>query len=358
MSVRDIQYLNRDFCTLFSKPIVYLHYVSNMDKYPNASYQYVLKKEPFNEKSTNEKIIDEFKTYESSTINASKKCKVLTFVKDFQTEYSGIIDDIKTFPDYTVTVSNISNRNDTCPDVGLVWEINKISPRVCGMLFENMISHALGIDDKCWDLSGCMTDMSSNVETKTIIGIIERNFIKRHLMNRGRNVKINSKNIVYVGDEKICENDFISVWHYLVYLSLRHFIKHDLKGEDFEDCLKILDFINANVKYMDEYYFDLCDSTFMKNLSRETNLKHGEIYRTAKLHGEVDFISDAAITDIKAYKSNDVDNCFFLYEKLAGKKQHLRILNVYTNEVFEFTYNNDEEIEEENEDTVEEETDE
>ena len=341
MSVREIQYLNRDYCTLFSKPIVYLHYVKNMDKYPNASYQYVLKKEPFDENTTADGIIDNFKDYEKSVVNVSKKCKLLTFVHEFQTEYGGVIDDINTYPEYTVSVSNLSNNSDPLPDNSVVWEINKISPKMCGMLFENVISHVMEINDECWDLSSCMTEVNSNVSTKTLEGVIERNFIKRNVTNRGRNVRINNKKIVYVGDEKLCEDDFISLWHYLVFLSLRHFIKRDLKGEDVEDCLKILDYININVKYMDEYYFDMMDSTFVKNLKKETGVKHGVIYRTADLHGEVDFVSDTSIVDIKAYKSDDVDNWFaqlYLYEKLVGKRKNLRIVNVYSNQVFDFKY--------------------
>ena len=198
MSVKDIQYLNKEYCTLFSKPVVYLHYVTNMDKYPNASYQYVLKKEPFTENDTVESIIQRFKEYVNSVINVSKRCKLLVFIHDFQIEYPDIIDDIETYPDYEFNGYDISNRNDSVPDNSVVWEINKISPKICGILFENIISHVLEIDDKCYDLSNTMSSPKSNITTKTLTGIIERNFIKRKLIHKGSNVKINSKNIVYI----------------------------------------------------------------------------------------------------------------------------------------------------------------
>lgn len=341
MTVREIQYLSRDFCTLFSKPLVYLHYVSNMDKYPNASYQYVLKKEPFTADSTEEGIITEFKDYVGSNINVSKLCRSLVFVHEFQSEYSGIIDDIETYPEFKVTKYDLSNSSDPMPDCALVWEINKISPKVCGILFENIIAHGMELNEKCYDLSSCLTSPTSNISKKTIEGILERNFIKRHLLRSGNNVRINNKNVVFIGDSKLCEDDFISMWHYLVFLSLRHFIKRDFSGADLEDCLKILEYINMNVKYMEEYYYDMMDSTFVKNLKKETNLKHGDIYRTDKMHGEIDFITDSSIIDIKAYKNDELSNWFaqlYLYEKLAGKRKSLKIVNVYSNEVFEFSY--------------------
>lgn len=341
MSIKEIQYLNRDFCVLFSKPLVYLHYVTFMDKYPNANYQYVLKKEPFTAETTEETIITEFKTYVGSIINVSQLCRLLVFIHDFQIEYPGIIDDIETYPNFSVTSYNISNNNDSFPDNSIVWEINKISPKICGILFENIISYILEIKDKCYDLSNCMTSPSSNIPKKTIEGILERNFIKRNLLHRGQQIRINNKDIIYIGDKKIEEDDFISLWHYLIFLSLKHFLKRDFVGEDLEDCLKILDYVNINVKYIDDYYYDMLDSTFIKNLKRETNLMHGEIFRTKEMHGEIDFLSDTSIIDIKSYKSDNIDNWFaqlYLYEKLVGKRKTLKILNVYNNQVFEFKH--------------------
>ena len=72
-SVKEIQYLNRDYCTLFSKPLVYLHYVDHASKYPNAAYQHVLRSEPFSDETTNESIVNEFCEYEKSIINVSQE---------------------------------------------------------------------------------------------------------------------------------------------------------------------------------------------------------------------------------------------------------------------------------------------
>lgn len=352
MSVKEIQFLNRDFCTLFSKPFVYLHYLAKSDKYPEASYQYVLKREPFDKDSTEEGIIKEFKDNLNRTINASKLCRKLVFVHDFQMEYSGIIDDIETYPNFTCKSYPISNGSDSMPDCSVVWEINKISPKICGMLFENLISHVVGIDDKCFDLSAVMTSYNSNIPKKTLEGVIERNFLKRGLSYRGKVVRISDKNLVYVGDDKLSEEHFVSLWHYLVYLSLRHFIKRDLHGEDLEDCLKILDYINMNINYMEDYYEDMMNSTLARNLRNETRLEHGKIFRTSRINGEVDFISDNSIVDIKAYKTEDLPNWFaqlYLYDRLANEenkaiecgnevRRNLIIVNVYSNLIYEFEH--------------------
>ena len=82
-NAKDIQFINRDYCQLFSKPLVYLHCISHASKYPKATYQHVLKKEPFNDETTNESIINEFRQYEESVVNVSQKCKLLTFIKEF-----------------------------------------------------------------------------------------------------------------------------------------------------------------------------------------------------------------------------------------------------------------------------------
>ena len=239
--VSEIQYLNRDYCQLFSKPLVYLHYVNNSYKYPNASYQHVLKNEAFNEDTTNEEIINEFKDYSDRVINASQKAKLLTFIKDFQLEYPGLIDDIHVYPNYSVEIVDISNANDTTPDLSLVWEINRIAPTMCGMLFENIISETLQIKSKPYDLSELMTSNKSNIPIKTIENTIERNFIKRELIHRSKHVRIVSKKYLYVGDEKLKDEHFITIWHYLVFMSLLHFMKRDLTGKDFENALNILD---------------------------------------------------------------------------------------------------------------------
>ena len=341
-NVSEISFISRDYAQMFSKPLVYLHYIKNANKYPNATYQYVLKREPFTEKDTNESIIEEFKNYEKSVINVSSKCKLLCFIKDFQIEYPSIIDSINVFPNYNVEIVDLSNRNDSIPDLGIVWEINRIAPAMCGMLFENIIAECLKLKNKVYDISNVLCDHTSNIENKTIERLIERNFIKRDLVRCNNGVKINEKKIIMIEDEKLKKEHFVSRLHYLVFCSLCHFMKRDLNGLDVENALNILDYLKLHVEEVDEYICDMSNSTLIKSMNKDTGLKHGEIMRNDELSGEVDFISDQSIIDIKCYKDDRCLDYWFsqlwLYEQLFGPHKNLWIVNVYSNKVYKFSY--------------------
>lgn len=338
----EIQYISRDYCQLItSKPLVYLHYVDHAYKYPNAAYQHVLKSEPFGENTTEESIINEFKAYEKSIINASQKARLLTFIKSFQLEYPGIIDDIKVYPNYTVEVVNLSNMANSTPDVSIVWEINRIAPAMCGMIFENMIAEALDLKWEPSDLSSVLLDCKSNITNKTLAGLIERNFIKHSYLRANCHVSVDDNMIVHVGYENLNANHFMSYWHYLVYMSLTHFMKRDLKGQDVENALNILEYMKEHFEDIDCYFDCLSNSTLIKNMSNMTGLNHGLMSRQKDLHGECDFISNEAIIDIKCYREETLDDWMaqlWLYEQLFGNRPNLWIVNVYNNKVYKFSH--------------------
>lgn len=336
MSVKEIQYISQEYCKVHPKPVIYLFYQSLTDKYPNAQYQFVIKQEsPDN--LTEEQIINKFKDSIKSKINVSQLCEKLVFVKDFQHEHGGFIDDISTYPDFTFVTSNISNSNDPIPDKTLVWEINKISPKLCGMFFENLIAYSANIFDDCYDLNNVLQSNTSNLTTESIINLLKRNFISEQFSDK---IKIEYK-IITVNDDKLERFHFKTKYHYIVFLSLLHFMKYDLQGQDYEDGIFILDYVTKNKTCINKYFNDMRNSTFVKKLSNETNLVHSMHVRSPSLHGEMDFTSDNSITDIKAYKINDQKSWFsqlYLYQSLLPSKpsRELRILNVYTNEVFDF----------------------
>ena len=118
-------------------------------------------------------------------------------------------------------------------------------------------------------------------------------------------------------------------------------MKRDLKGVDVDNALNVLDYVKNNIEDMDDYLYEMSNSTFIKNFEKDTNIKHVEIKRLSDLSGECDFISDQSIVDIKCYKEECLDDWFgqlWLYEKLFGKRKNLWIVNVYNNRIYKFKH--------------------
>ena len=339
LNVSKIQYISRDYGIIVPKEYTYLHCLSKSSKYPGADWKYIANNEPFDENTTCENILNEWITYVNNEVNVSKKCKLLTFTKNWQQQFTSF-DGLELSPEYKVESVLISNNLDYLPDLGVVWEINRIAPRMCGMLFENIIAHCLHTPEKPFDISNEISDFSSIISNKTIIGILERNFIDKSLLRKGNMIEISKNRKLTIGGEKLSEEHFIDKWRYMLWMSLRHFMKRDLVGSDLEDCLNILDYIKINIDDMESYYDQMESSTLINQMKKEY-FTHGNTYRNENLHGEVDFISSESIVDCKCYKSEEgvLDDWFaqlWLYEKLAGTRRKKWIVNVYSNKVYKF----------------------
>jgi hypothetical protein len=125
--------------------------------------------------------------------------------------------------------------------------------------------------------------------------------------------------------------------------SLEHCFKKDLNGPIFEESLGIKQWIENenNRKHLDVYMNNLSKSTFIKQLRKHDNLQHS-IYKKEYIKGEVDFISNSMILDIKSYKEPDYKRWYFqlnLYDLLFKNNDEKRqkiILNVYENKLYYF----------------------
>ena len=341
LNVQKIQFINREYCTLMPKEFVYLHCLSYRNKYPDADWKYIAEKEPFNEDTTTETVTSEFVKSVNDTVEVSRRCKLLTFVKDWQATYGEHLEGIEVYPNFTVEVVNISNATTPLPDLSVVWEINRIAPQMCGMLFENIISHCLGISDDVSDLTESLCEFSENVTSLVIEGILCRNFISREYLVRGD--KIDIGDVIKIGSERLTEKHFVSKWHYLMFVSLKHFMKRGLDGSAVEDCLNVLDYIKTHIEDMEKYYYQMNATTLLRVMRKE-KFEHGLMFRRADLHGEIDFISDETILDIKCYRSAAGSGCqgdwfgqLWLYEQLAGERKKKWIVNVYSNKLYKFT---------------------
>lgn len=349
-NVQNIQFVStKGYGTAIGKEYLYL-YALTFTEYPDAAdnFNNVLKNE--NQKTsfttlTEEIIMNEFIKYVKSIVNASELASMLVFITEFNKQYADIIP-IESLPEFTYEINPISNINDPMPDKGIVWEINSICPTMCGMFFENMISYAIGNREECHDLIDCLRDMKCSTKLDTIVNMLKRN----DFLKDSTKISISNRKLKY--DKNVLNSEcFVNKYSYMLWLSMIHFMKYDIRACDYVGCFEIQKYILRNLSYIDEYYKSLKHSTMIQKLKREVDIQHGihdikdialssEV--TINIHGEADFMSNSYITDIKSYKLNTPTTWFaqcWLYEKLLGKQNYkygYRIINVYSNEVFEF----------------------
>lgn len=340
MDINDIYFINSKFCSNHSKEILYLYIqIKQYDSNKNMNNNHILNE--YYPNKTPEQIINDYKSFINNLFDVSILCKYLVFIKQYQKSFPDIIDDIETIPNFTYEIYNISNINDNVfPDKSIVWDINNISPTLCGLFFENIITDCLNIDLNCNNLNDCLKSNTTNITLNEIQNIINRNNITIKPVIIINEIIYNSNN------EILSKKDFKTKFHYMLFNVLLHFMHYDLNGSDYEAFVKIIKYINKNYNqdrnYLEEYYDNMCLTTFIKKLRKESNLQHSIKQITSRLHGEIDFISDYSIVDIKSYKTDNIDTWFaqlYLYTKLFGIRKELKILNVYTNKVISYKIN-------------------
>lgn len=363
MEVRDISFIGRELSAFHSKPLVYLHYIVQREKYvkkPGSAYpslQYILRKHPCDDKVTDEAIIKAFLQMMNSPMSVTQKVKYLVFVKEFQLEYPGYLDDVETYPNYKVTVTNISNASGRLPDKSIVWDLNHICPELCGMFFENLVSHAnnllrndeYGVTD-IGNLSDCLLDLNDNTTMGTIANLLKRRFIDKTL-----DLSYDQCILTATTDSsahELCEEDFLSIYHALLFRALKHFWKYNCEGKWYEAALSMIEYIETNKSDIENYEECLKDSTISRILQRE-QVTHGEhivvndtsnIFVTG-LHGETDFSSKSLIADCKVQKEPTEEKWFvqlYLYRRIMehihhNKPSKLIIIDLYDNQLYSFT---------------------
>lgn len=334
MDVDEIQYISGNISGYISKPVLYLFYVMKLKdnpSYKKTTLKYFFENELSNIKSLNEEhIIEKFIEYSKTITNVSERCKLLIFINKFNKIYNNILN-IETYPEFIYTPYNITLSNDF-PDKSIVWDINKISPTLCGMFFENMVANILNINDECCDLLKLFNSDDSNIQYNSIQRMLKLYYLKND------NVIIND-DIIYVDNDSLNKQHFKTIFHYLLFCSLLHFCKYDLNGIDYENSIDIIKYIETNENDLIKYQNDLKNTVFIKKFLNETNIKHGIYKNINTIKGELDFISLEYITDIKVYKTETIEEWFvqlYLYKQLMNFQGKLRILNLYTNKYYVF----------------------
>ena len=102
------------------------------------------------------------------------------------------------------------------------------------------------------------------------------------------------------------------------------------------DMLKLLPMLD-----LDGYYKTLSRTELINEMRRASNLRHGEHKRLPDIHGEVDFITDETIYDVKVYSSRSPDNYgkwfaqLYLYRELFGDHR-LCVIDIMGNKLITF----------------------
>lgn len=360
MDVRDINFIARELCAFHVKPLIYLHYIVHREKlvkpgsstYP--SIQYVLRRYPCDDKLSDEAIVNAFLQMMNSPMSVTQKVKYLVFVKQFQLEYPGYLDSVETYPSYNVKVTNISNGSAQLPDKSIVWELNHICPELCGMFFENMLaSVSNSLKNDINDMKDCLLDFNDNTTAQTIVTMLARRFLKKTLVahiSQNNIITVDSKN----GDQNdLCDEDFESKYHALMFRAMKHFWKYNCEGKWYESALSMLEFITKQNWDMKCYTESLASSTVCKIFQRE-NITHGTHLRInesadkliAGLHGETDFSGKNIVADCKVQKDPTEEKWFvqlYLYKRMleaSATDTHidkLYIVDLYDNNLYSFT---------------------
>ena len=358
LNVDDIRYMpNIVISTYGSKEHAYLYCITKRDKYPDIPIHHIIKYEPV-PNMTPDEIVNYFISYVTNTKKVTKECELLKFVDDFNNKYEnnsiGVIkinyDDIIKPIKFTFKEIHF-NKFTSLPDRNIVWEFHRISPQLAGMLFENMLADILHLDSRCYDLSNCFKSENTKNNITELTNLLNTRFLEQNcnaIVQGGFMINVIRTANGTQEESKLDECHFKSKWHYLIFLALKHFMLKELTGEDVENCISMIELIETSKfnTLISNYYDALSKSKLVHTLNNAKYIKHDVKYKYGTLTGIVDFITDDTIIDIKVHRENDHNswaNQLWLYNYLYNKCENdnkqfkLKIINLYSNEIFEYT---------------------
>lgn len=352
-TLKDCKYLSKDYVMSFreicdgtsnnddDKLLIYMLSKAHRNEYSEYSdYMLLRTLKENNTKLSKDEIITQYSTYVNSKVNVSEKCKemrdVVELKKTFITLNPSYIP-----PKYDMKCDKIHNYvSDTPPNKVIVWELNNISPELSGMFIENMIAYVLEIYDNCSDISEYINYGLTFDNIKSIFkdGLIHNYYIS------GLECK---NNIIIIDNKALNHEHFLSPLHYILFISLLHFARNTRSfGTYYINMLNMLRYIDEKVDELYKYMKQLSNLHLFKELKRK-NFKHSFKPKSIQyLKGEIDFVSDDCIIDVKVYKQPAHDEWFYqlyLYNTLMndGKNRTLQILDMFDNELVTYSIKDD-----------------
>lgn len=240
----------------------------------------------------------------------------------------------------SVNVCRIDSKETSKPDAGVVVKMNLIDPQMTGYFFEYLIAHELE----------CFNDEFEYVD-------VDRDSILNNEELKGIYQEMNS-------DKEICDlyqpqlGDFDNKFMYILYYVVLHMnvIQKIPTGELIENVYRIIELIKDKkyFKRLQDYSTSIKRNSYLRLLKLNQKLLHGQTLGSNDLnvYGEIDFLNDNSIIDIKCVKRLNSKNAIALkeyfyqiiyYAKLKGVElnksfKHGIICNMFTNEMYTIEY--------------------
>lgn len=312
--IKDIQYVNmHDYPTNLDKASVYTYYI--MMHKPSEEWQR-FKRRIDTTKLTLDDIVRGINDKLKSITSPSQIAKYYAWLNKVFTsdEYKNcaISKEINNpLPNFTYTSHRIAGENDEKLLNIVEWRLNKVAPQLTGFFIEVMWANAIGKRDG--------TSLEKLVNSEKILRMPDVKTTNDDLD------KFFEMNGMY---DLASKNKFVE---YLIRAACARCVKSDFCRSHHDDVINMLELITNKdfALYLDEYFDALCKSTLARIMKNEPNLQHSVIVSDGKqFAGEVDFLSDSAITDAKCYKTDEHILWFaqlWVYRKCCKNNQALKL---------------------------------
>ena len=323
-NLRDIQFISKnDKPNHLDKESIYTYYYIMRSSNVETKEDFI-RRTDFSEVSSDD-IAKQYNKKLKSISSPSKAADYYAYLHELLTtppymnsEFATKIND--PLPNYTITVKRIAGVNDEVPDNIIVWECNKRSPILTGFFFEEMFARAIGCESNV-KIEDKIKNVLRGANAKTTVEQLKDFFERNHIT------------------ESMNKNIFIDI---LAYAICARCVKSDFDINACQEALSLLEYVRdeSNEKYLNEYLEKLCKCELARTMQREKGMIHSKSCKNDKFEGEIDFLSNQSITDVKCYKKEAHTKWFaqlYIYRSIVDDKSlKLRLVNLIANEYYEY----------------------
>lgn len=334
-----------------SKPLAYLYYLLQDTTLDSNQFFKTVDFSEFDDDQIVEYMKQKLLTI-TSISKISAKLAQIDIIRNFSEDTKELIP--KMIPTYEVKTYSMNNSNSKTLDNIVVWELNHIFPVMTGYFFELLLSHCLSektnndalklnVDniDKCLRSKGCV------IKIEQLTNIRDRWFVSKYpslhvLRDHDSSDGDSEDGHTSPKSAETILASFKTIFHKILWASLLAYLCLNDYSEDVSDrILEMVFYIDRHNQYLEKYKQALEESSIFQILSREKHLQHSVSISDFQFNGEIDFLSNSFITDIKCYREPQEPSWFtqlYLYRQvLKNKTLGMRIVNFNNNTVYEFS---------------------